>query len=86
MDYLYSLIKIKNKTGKIEVYFINMNNNQKSNIYPLCFTAYNVNSIFLLLSLHDILLSLSVLHTLYLGKELFKAEISLIIGQQYIQD
>jgi len=90
MDNFYCLIKIINNTEKIEIYcfrhFIKISDNKTFNSYPLCFTAYDFNSIFLLLSLHYLLNLLSLPHILYLGKELFKAELALFSEQIYIQE
>lgn len=87
IDNVYCLIKIIQKKF-IELYIIKSKvivNNHAYN-YPLCFIGINCNLILKLLSLHDNLSLLSFNHALYIGKELYKAEISLIINQIYIQD
>nr|UAT97249.1 hypothetical protein Ahn.pli.UK.pt_013 [Ahnfeltia plicata] len=51
------------------------------------FYAKSANIICHLLGSHQYLSSaISLRHSLYLGKELHKAEIALILGQKYIQD
>nr|UAT97862.1 hypothetical protein Ahn.fas.Kor.pt_013 [Ahnfeltia fastigiata] len=51
------------------------------------FYAKSANIICHLLGSHEYLSSaISLRHSLYLGKELHKAEIALILGQKYIQD
>lgn len=59
---------------------------QKTTLYPICLISFNSNKIFHLISIHNSFINFSLVHYLYLGKELYKAEISLKFGQQYIQN
>nr|YP_009398869.1 hypothetical protein [Cliftonaea pectinata]ARW68135.1 hypothetical protein [Cliftonaea pectinata] len=54
--------------------------------YPTCFTANSSSIIFYLMSLHSSCNVLSTQHKLYLGKEIFKLEISIKLNQLYIQN
>jgi len=55
-------------------------------LVPIIFIAKNARNVCILLQYHqDIINSLSPDHCLYLGRELMKAEIALIMQQQYIQ-
>nr|QCI04473.1 hypothetical protein [Antithamnion hubbsii] len=91
MDSFYCLVRIV-LHEKIALYCIvkkdNFNYWNKSSIYlyPTCFTANSTNNIIKLLSLHDFFSISSFEHALYLGKELYKAEIALIFKQIYIQE
>lgn len=60
-------------------------NNNKST-YPIYLISNSSKKIFQLISIHNSFLNLSMSHYLYLGKELYKAEVALILGQDYIQD
>nr|YP_009399679.1 hypothetical protein [Digenea simplex]ARW69498.1 hypothetical protein [Digenea simplex] len=81
---------IRTYTSKIiefRYYFINnfMNNEYR---YPICFTIsfINLNQLFYILSLCSVFDNLSTRHKLYIGKELFKASISVNLKQHYIQE
>nr|YP_009391820.1 hypothetical protein [Acrosorium ciliolatum]ARW59964.1 hypothetical protein [Acrosorium ciliolatum] len=86
IDNLYCLIKVL-EGQKIELYCINneVNINISKYNYPLCFTAFKSNFIIELFCLYDNLNFLSTYHALYLGQELYKAEVSYAINQIYIQ-
>jgi len=91
MDLFYCLIRVVFHK-KIAIYFVvrkdqfNSSNQCCINLYPTCFTAYSANSLIKLLSLHECFSISSIEHLLYLGKELYKAEIALIFNQIYIQE
>jgi len=53
---------------------------------PICFTANSSKHIIKLLSLHSCFNLISVNHMSYLAIELYKAELSLILEQVYIQN
>ena len=58
----------------------------KNRYVPIIFTANNAKSICDLMQYHqNIFLTLSSGHALYLGRELIKAELALIMNQQYVQ-
>nr|YP_009332743.1 hypothetical protein [Membranoptera weeksiae]YP_009332961.1 hypothetical protein [Membranoptera tenuis]AHZ94755.1 hypothetical protein [Membranoptera weeksiae]AKL79217.1 hypothetical protein [Membranoptera tenuis] len=82
MDNYYFLVRVSN-SQKIELYCFDkiMTYN-----YPICFSGSNMNTVLYLLSLHNIIKSISIIHALYLGKELSKAEIVLFTDQRYIQE
>jgi len=88
MDNYYCLIKIVQNKQRIEVYFVNSDCSLKKFLYnyPMCFTANSLNNIILLLDSHDFINTLSLQHTLYIGKELYKAELALFSSQLYIQE
>lgn len=54
--------------------------------YPICFTAYSANALYKLMCVYKGIKYLSIYHYLYLGQEIYKAEQTLFLGQQYIQD
>nr|YP_009392649.1 hypothetical protein [Bostrychia tenella]ARW61211.1 hypothetical protein [Bostrychia tenella] len=87
MDTSYVLIRVYNQET-IEVYYFKCNTycNRTLYKYPICFTANNIHCMFILISLHNEFIFLSTQHKLYLGKELYKAEISIQLNQQYIQE
>lgn len=89
MDTSYVLVNICNKKT-IELRYFNFKFNIYYNCiiyrYPICFTAYNAHIMFSLMSLYKDLNFLSTQHKLYLGKELYKAEISIKLNQIYIQE
>nr|YP_009396369.1 hypothetical protein [Polysiphonia scopulorum]ARW65555.1 hypothetical protein [Polysiphonia scopulorum] len=87
MNSSYILIKVSNNE-KIEVYYFN-NGNRFSSIYnyPVCFFTYfkNIDQLFVVLSLFNGVNVLSTQHKLYLGKEIHKAQLSILMQQIYIQ-
>lgn len=88
MDSIYCLVKVVN-INKIEVYLIKntvfLQNNSNMYNYPICFTAFSINLLILLLTTHDLFNLLSIKHCIYLGKELSKVEMSIYSKQYYIQ-
>lgn len=88
MDNSYALIRICNKKT-IQVYYFlySLYYNPTICKYPICFTANNSYLMFMLLSVHKTFCSLTTTnHKLYLGKELYKAEISIQLNQEYVQE
>nr|WCH58140.1 hypothetical protein [Cystoclonium purpureum f. stellatum] len=83
MDNSYCLIRL-NVNINISLYFFYVDNNVSQ--YPICITACQSDILYYLMSLHNSFRNLSINHYLYLGKELYKAELSLILKQKYIQD
>nr|YP_009398219.1 hypothetical protein [Thaumatella adunca]ARW67405.1 hypothetical protein [Thaumatella adunca] len=88
MDNNYSLIRILNQE-MIELCCFN--NNYSCNCiyhYPICFTVHfsSVYRMFVLLSIFSGTDLLSTQHKLYLGKEIFKAHLSIKLEQNYIQE
>nr|YP_009509243.1 hypothetical protein [Gracilaria vermiculophylla]AXI96893.1 hypothetical protein [Gracilaria vermiculophylla]WDZ68041.1 hypothetical protein [Gracilaria vermiculophylla] len=53
--------------------------------YPVCFTSDNYQSIYTLLNQHDYIELFSIQHIQYLSKELYKANLCLLLSQTYIQ-
>nr|YP_009326741.1 hypothetical protein [Membranoptera platyphylla]AMJ16998.1 hypothetical protein [Membranoptera platyphylla] len=82
MDDYYFLVRV-NHSQKIELYCFDK---IMTCSYPTCFTGSSMNILLDLLSLHNIIKSISIIHALYLGKELSKAEIVLFTNQKYIQE
>nr|YP_009393686.1 hypothetical protein [Caloglossa beccarii]ARW62248.1 hypothetical protein [Caloglossa beccarii] len=83
MDDFYCLIKLVKK--KIEFYFIKNKSNAGIYNYPICFTGFTVNLLTVLIQSHELINFLSIDHWLYLGQELFKIEVAIFSGQEYIQ-
>nr|QCI09129.1 hypothetical protein [Inkyuleea mariana] len=87
MDNFYCLIRvIVHKKRKLSLYYFSHNITKQSFIYPICFTASNINVMFKLLSMHNCFNQASIYHILYIGQELYKAELCLAFNQIYIQE
>nr|YP_008144696.1 hypothetical protein [Grateloupia taiwanensis]AGO19819.1 hypothetical protein [Grateloupia taiwanensis] len=89
MDDFYCLIRLqKNRTISLCLFESIQNNikNYNKNVYPICFTAVSADSMYILLSKHDLVKKLSMNHVLYIGQELYKAELSVIFDQSYVQN
>nr|QVY58435.1 hypothetical protein [Kappaphycus striatus] len=82
MDSHYCLIQVNINYG-ISIYFFYLDKN--INQYPICITATSSRVLYYLISLHYYFRYLSVMHYLYLGKELYKAELALYFQQEYVQ-
>nr|YP_010485072.1 conserved hypothetical plastid protein [Hypnea cervicornis]UVW80766.1 conserved hypothetical plastid protein [Hypnea cervicornis] len=80
MDCNYCLISITQKLN-ISLYLFFSKDN-----YPICITARRSNDIYHLMSLHKSFDFLSIEHCLYLGRELYKAELALVFNQEYVQN
>nr|YP_009394305.1 hypothetical protein [Leptosiphonia brodiei]ARW62867.1 hypothetical protein [Leptosiphonia brodiei] len=88
MDNNFFIVRVFQQTI-IEIYFYNNNNLLKvDQCYPICFVFYlgDFSQITYLLSLCDEIFHCSTIHKFYLGKEIFKAQISIQLNQCYIQD
>ena len=85
MDSSYFLLRV-NKKNRIEVYYIKQRKDFFVYNYPVCFLGYKVKTIYCLINLYEFSNSLSTVHLLYLGKELFKVEVSCFTLQEYIQE
>nr|YP_009244494.1 hypothetical protein Gchil_081 [Agarophyton chilense]AMK96736.1 hypothetical protein Gchil_081 [Agarophyton chilense]ASP44631.1 hypothetical protein [Agarophyton chilense]UAD84335.1 hypothetical protein [Agarophyton chilense] len=53
--------------------------------YPICFTSDNYSSIYQLIHQHDYIKLLSIQHIQYISKELYKANLCVLLCQTYIQ-
>nr|YP_010865310.1 hypothetical protein QQR83_pgp064 [Campylaephora boydenii]WGT74185.1 hypothetical protein [Campylaephora boydenii] len=91
MDSLYCLVRIiLNK--KLSLYCFNyvipknFSQNVLNIVHPICFTAKSSDNIIKLLSLHSCFNAIAINHISYLAIELYKAELSLVLGQIYIQN
>lgn len=82
MDTYYCLIKLRSSSSIILYLF----HSQYTFKYPLCLVSSSSSIMYKLMSLHDSFMSLSFGHVLYLGQELYKAEMSLKLSQDYIQN
>nr|AOM64551.1 hypothetical protein Riqu_072 [Riquetophycus sp.] len=83
MDNYYCLIRTKSLN--INLYFFSCRFDS-TNQYPICLTSNSSNKIYELMKYHNKFLNLSLTHLLYLGRELYKAELAIQIGQLYIQN
>ena len=84
MDSYYCVIKcISQSKSSLILYLFS---SKYTNKYPVSLTSYSSKAIYQLMDLHDAFLFLSLRHILYLGQELYKAEICVKLGHQYIQD
>jgi hypothetical protein len=91
MDSFYCLVRIiLNK--KLSLYCFNYTSSKyvgekTKNVYcPICFSAKSSKNLIRLFSLHYCYHFISINHAFYLGQELYKAELSLILNQIYIQN
>ena len=85
MDNSYFLIRVM-KNFSIELYYFSSIKKSYIYNYPICFCANDINLIIDLLSLHDLINLISSTHLIYLGKELYKAQLSIFYNQIYIQE
>nr|YP_009395959.1 hypothetical protein [Dasya naccarioides]ARW65145.1 hypothetical protein [Dasya naccarioides] len=85
MDNGYFLIRVI-KNFSIELYYFSSVKNNYIYKYPICFCANDIYLIIDLISLHDLINTISFTHLIYLGKELYKAELSIFYNQIYIQE
>nr|YP_010198575.1 hypothetical protein LK037_pgp114 [Gracilaria pacifica]UAD86991.1 hypothetical protein [Gracilaria pacifica] len=83
MDSYYCLIKVVDNY-KIICYCFSKTNSLIRG-YPICFTAYNYSLINQLISQHDYINLFSIQHIQYISKELYKANLCLLLSQAYIQ-
>lgn len=90
MDTIYCNIRVIYKIKLEILIFYNINKNlkfyQTLNKYPLCIVGNNSKDLFLLFSICHHTAYFSLYHLLYLGKEISKAEIAMLIGQSYVQE
>nr|YP_009394514.1 hypothetical protein [Vertebrata thuyoides]ARW63076.1 hypothetical protein [Vertebrata thuyoides] len=86
MDNSYFIISIVNKKN-IQIYYYEHKYFIKTNYYPVCFFVpfYNFEKIILLIIKYNKIRYCSTEHKIYLGKEIFKAQISFNLNQRYIQ-
>lgn len=84
IDKDYCIVSLDNKLIIIS-YFIKNNQNQ-NNLCKINFIASSSDLLFDLMNKHKLLVqSISLSHSLYIGKEIYKAELSEIFCQSYIQ-
>lgn len=84
----YGLIT-KGKYHNISLLFYITSKHSKHNniLCPILFTAYRAINLYKLIELHRVvIMQVSPGHAFYLGTELMKAELSLIIDHNYIQN
>lgn len=91
MDSFYCLVRtILNK--QLSLYCVNLNCNLNINkkddvlTYPTCFTSKSAYKTLYLLSLHNISSFFSIEHISYVSIELYKAELTIMLNQIYIQN
>nr|YP_009396572.1 hypothetical protein [Vertebrata australis]ARW65758.1 hypothetical protein [Vertebrata australis] len=88
MDNNYFIISTTSKTVITIYYYEHTNLTKKKIFYPVCFLVplYNFDIIILLLVRYIKICNCSTEHKIYLGREIFKAQISLNLCQKYIQN
>nr|YP_009396983.1 hypothetical protein [Spyridia filamentosa]ARW66169.1 hypothetical protein [Spyridia filamentosa] len=87
MDNCYCIIKVLNSVIIAYCAYKDLNAISSPFLdYYICFTAHQSTHICRLLALHDFSENISLQHAFYLGQEFYKAEISLILSQEYIQE
>nr|QVQ56712.1 hypothetical protein [Erythrocystis saccata] len=86
MDNNFFILRVFNQ-NIIEIYIYN-NSLQINKHYPICFVFYSCDfqQISSILSICNHIINCSTTHKFYLGKEIFKAQISMKLNQYYIQD
>jgi Domain of unknown function (DUF4346) len=86
----YCIIQVNNNDNlKLSFYktILPLNSSFQKYLIPVVFIAKTAKNICMLLQYHNNIFSnLSCDHALYLGRELIKAEIALIMHQQFVQD
>nr|UAD84134.1 hypothetical protein [Gracilaria changii] len=82
MESNYCLIQI---TDYYKINCLLIKKNISIQQYPICFTGYNYDLISQLIKQHDYGNSLSISHISYIFKELYKANLCLLLNQVYIQ-
>nr|YP_009393891.1 hypothetical protein [Polysiphonia sertularioides]ARW62453.1 hypothetical protein [Polysiphonia sertularioides] len=88
MDNNYFILHVA-KTKSIEIHYFSHTNSVSSSLYyPICFliSPIYISKINSLLSILSKLSQCSTSHKLYLGKEIYKAQIAINLNQLYIQD
>nr|YP_009628711.1 hypothetical protein [Acrochaetium secundatum]QBX88494.1 hypothetical protein [Acrochaetium secundatum] len=88
MSSKYGLItKREDYTISFLFYYINKCSNNYRISCPILFTSYRAITLSKLIELHRaVMIQISPEHALYIGIELMKAELSLIIDHDYIQN
>nr|YP_009500314.1 hypothetical protein [Gracilariopsis heteroclada]AXE43476.1 hypothetical protein [Gracilariopsis heteroclada] len=84
MDIFYFSIRIVSNYKIICSLFFD-NKQYYFNNYPICFTAKNDTIMYNLMAQHDLVKLLSLNHIFYLSKEIYKANLCLLLNQCYIQ-
>nr|YP_010196736.1 hypothetical protein LKZ11_pgp143 [Gracilaria cliftonii]UAD84540.1 hypothetical protein [Gracilaria cliftonii] len=82
MDSHYCLIKV---TSHNKIICLLIKKNPCICEYPICFTASNYNLVNKLINQHHYSNLLSISHIQYISKELYKANLCLLLNQIYIQ-
>lgn len=88
MDNNYFVLRISGKNS-LKIYFYNHNSLKYLTLnYPICFNFLlnQDDQIINLLCICEPINKCSTLHKLYLGKEIFKAQLAIKLDQYYIQD
>lgn len=83
MDDSYCTIQLIDNVD-ISLYFFLLRSHTSN--HPICITSAKAETIYYLISLHKSFSGLSLSHYLYLGRELYKAELCLILEQNYVQN
>nr|YP_009396163.1 hypothetical protein [Melanothamnus harveyi]ARW65432.1 hypothetical protein [Melanothamnus harveyi] len=88
MDNNYFVLRISEENS-LKIYFYNHNSFKYLTLnYPICFNLLlnQDDQVIHLLSIYEPVNKCSTLHKLYLGKEIFKAQLAIHFNQYYIQD
>ena len=84
LDNNYCIINLKNETVQLSLFIVN-----NRDIYDICrinFYAFSSNLLFSLIYRHHTISQyISLSHALYIGKEIYKAELSKVLKQTYLQ-
>lgn len=84
IDSSYCVITVKNNL--IICSYFRFSENNSDQYYQINFSSNSADLLFDLINEHDYLSQLiSLGHALYLGKEIYKAELTLILLQVYVQ-
>nr|YP_010985820.1 hypothetical protein RMF00_pgp199 [Grateloupia asiatica]WOL36738.1 hypothetical protein [Grateloupia asiatica] len=89
MDNFYCLIRLQKNKVILLFLFESIQSgveNYNKKVYPICFTAVSADLMYILLSKHNLLKKFSINHILYIGQELYKAELSILFNQLYVQN
>nr|ARW60571.1 hypothetical protein [Polysiphonia sp.] len=87
MDRNYLMISVFNQETIEAYYLYNCDSSKNLYNYPVCFVVCftKTNQMFKLLSNFSSIDNFSTEHKMYLGKEIFKAQIAIYLKQIYIQ-
>lgn len=84
VDKDYCIVRVKNELIIVSYFRSCLKHN--SQYYQIDFSSYSAEALYNLINQHNYLLrSISLSHALYISQEIYKAELSIILFQAYIQ-